>query len=60
MTMIETYAPTKKSTKNKKTIFMARCKKKIEKVPRHDLIIMMGDFNAKVGHNHTTLGKHGM
>ncbi|VDP08377.1 unnamed protein product [Schistosoma margrebowiei] len=49
MDIIQYYAPTNDSNDDIKDQFYERLQSIIEKCPRKDLIILMGDLNAKVG-----------
>jgi len=41
--------PPKRKMKKKKKNFMKTCKRSIIKSPKHDIVIIMGDLNAKIG-----------
>jgi hypothetical protein len=49
---------------NLKTDLYLALQSEIEKVPKHDVTIVMGDLNAKVGNDNTgnerVMGKYGM
>ncbi|VDP29600.1 unnamed protein product [Schistosoma curassoni] len=49
MNIIKCYAPTNDSNDDIKDHFYERLQPIIEKCPRNDLTILMGDLNAKVG-----------
>ncbi|VDP55756.1 unnamed protein product [Schistosoma curassoni] len=53
MNIIQSYAPTKNSNDDIKDQFYERLQSIIEKCPRKDLTILMGDLNAKVGIDNT-------
>ncbi|VDP51661.1 unnamed protein product [Schistosoma margrebowiei] len=53
MNIIRCYAPTNDSNDDIKDQFYERLQSVIEKCPRKDLTILMGDLNAKVGINNT-------
>ena len=38
-----------KKIKKRKVNFMIHCKQRSQKTPQHDLLLLMGDLNAKVG-----------
>ena len=64
ITIIEAYAPTEGDSDEEKDKFYNNLQHLIDKTPRHDLILLLGDFNAKVGNNFGVwgkiLGKHGI
>ena len=47
-TVIQCYAPTELATEEEKDIFYGQLQDELEKTPRHDILLLMGDFNAKV------------
>ena len=63
ITVIQCYAPTNPSPVEDKDRFYEVLQKTIDKVPKHDVLIVMGDLNAKVGADNTgcerIMGKHG-
>ncbi|KAH9592681.1 hypothetical protein MS3_00001284 [Schistosoma haematobium] len=62
MNIIQCYAPTNDSNDDIKDQFYERLQLIIEKCPRNDLTILMGDLNAKVGIDNTgcedIMGRH--
>ncbi|VDP62741.1 unnamed protein product [Schistosoma curassoni] len=62
--IIQCYAPTNDTNDDIKDQFYERLQSIIEKCPRNDLTILMGDPKAKVGIDNTeyedTMGRHGM
>ncbi|VDP79134.1 unnamed protein product, partial [Schistosoma mattheei] len=64
MNIIQCYAPINDSNDNIKDQFYERLQSIIEKCPRKDLIILVGDLNAKVGIDNTeyedVMGRHGL
>lgn len=64
VTIIEAYAPTETGEEDEKDKFYEDLQELMDKTPRHDLIMVLGDFNAKVGNRSEiwgkTLGKHGV
>jgi endonuclease/exonuclease/phosphatase family metal-dependent hydrolase len=63
LTVIEAYAPTEASNIEDKERFYNQLQETLDKTPRHDVILLLGDFNAKVGKDFEewgkTLGRHG-
>jgi hypothetical protein len=63
LTIIQCYAPTNEADDEEKTDFYLALQSEIEKVPTHDVTIVMGDLNAKVGNDNTgnerVMGKYG-
>ncbi|VDO86857.1 unnamed protein product [Schistosoma mattheei] len=64
MNIIHCYAPTNDSNDDIKDQFYERLQSIIDKCPRKDLTILMGDLNAKVGIDNTgyedIMGRHGL
>ncbi|VDP44376.1 unnamed protein product [Schistosoma margrebowiei] len=64
MNIIQCYAPTNDNNDDIKDQFYERLQSVIEKCPRKDLTILMGDLNAKVGIDNTgyedIMGRHGL
>ena len=64
ITIIQCYAPTNDSDEEDKEDFYSQLQAEVGKAPRHDLLVVMGDLNAKVGSDNTdyerVMGKHGM
>ena len=48
-TIIQCYAPTDPSEDEEKDLFYSQLQEQIDRTPRHDILIVMGDLNAKVG-----------
>ena len=63
-TLISAYAPTLNSADTAKEKFYFDLRSLLNKIPHHDKIILLGDFNARVGSNHlnwpNNLGRHGI
>ena len=63
MTIIQCYAPTNDSSDDSKDNFYSQLQTEVEKALRHDLLVVMGDLNAKVGSDtncERMMGKHGV
>ena len=52
--LIHVYAPTNDADEEVKDHFYEKLQAVVEKTPRHDLLVITGDLNAKV------MGKHGV
>lgn len=63
LTIIQCYAPTNDAEEEVKEEWYEHLQLVISKVPQHDMILIMGDMNAKVGSDNTrrerAMGKHG-
>lgn len=64
ITIIQVYAPTEESELAKKDNFYNQLNSVISKVQKGDILMLMGDLNAKVGSDNSNLehvmGKHGL
>ena len=63
-TLISVYAPTLQHSDESKEEFYSELRNVIDSVPRQDKLIILGDFNARVGADWSAwegvLGKHGV
>ena len=63
-TVIQIYAPTNETSDEMKDSFYEQLQTVIEETPTHDMLILLGDFNAKVGRpgmgEEGTIGKFGL
>ncbi|XP_064113441.1 craniofacial development protein 2-like [Macrobrachium nipponense] len=64
ITVIQVYASTEESGEDEKDEFYEKLTGVIQRVRRHDMLLLMGDFNAKVGRKYDgfqgTTGKFGI
>ena len=64
VTIIQCYAPTNVAETQEKETFYDQLQAAMDKLPRRDLKILMGDLNARVGADNTNreliMGKHGV
>ena len=58
------YAPTEQATEEEKDLFYHNLQNQIDKSPRHDIMLIMGDINAKIGSDNNgyepCMGKEGL
>ena len=63
ITLIQCYAPTNDREDTDKNAFYRQLQAEVDAVPRHDLTIVLGDLNAKVGSDNmycdSAMGEHG-
>lgn len=63
LTILQCYAPTNDAEEEVKEQFYSELLRETESIPTHDLLIIMGDLNAKVGARNEgferAMGKHG-
>ena len=64
LTLVSVYAPTLTSDDDAKASFYSQLDHTIRAVPAHDKLVVLGDFNARVGRDHRVwegiLGQHGI
>ncbi|XP_068674690.1 craniofacial development protein 2-like [Montipora foliosa] len=64
LTLISVYAPTMTNSNDIKDKFYEDLDATISSVPKPNKLLVLGDFNARVGHDHTTclniIGHHGI
>lgn len=62
ISLIVVYAPTNESTEEAKEAFIEQLQETISGIPKHDILLVIGDFNANVGNKgrEGAMGKHGI
>ena len=64
LTVVVSYAPTEEAEEEKKDDFYDQLQTAIEDVPTHDMLLIIGDLNARTGNINTgrerVMGKHGL
>ena len=64
LTIIQTYAPTEEYKEEAKELYYEQLQQICQRVPKHDLLVVMGDFNTKIGNDNKgyedILGKSGV
>ncbi|XP_056017310.1 craniofacial development protein 2-like [Ostrea edulis] len=64
LSVIACCAPTEVAEEEDKNIFYEKLQELIETTPRHDILVVLGDLNAKVGNENigkeATMGMHGI
>ena len=62
--MAAAYAPIEHADEEDKDQFYSALQAALEDIPSHDVLLLMGDFNARVGNNNEqrekTMGRHGL
>lgn len=48
-TIVEVYAPINDAVEEVKYVFYEQVQNVLGKIPKHDIVLLMGDWNAKVG-----------
>lgn len=51
MTVIEAYAPSEPVEEDSRKWFYNKLQEILESVPKHDVLLLLGDFGAQVGTN---------
>ena len=63
-TLVSAYAPTLTSPEEVKDQFYEELTRTLNSVSRHDKLILLGDFNARIGNNYDVwsgvIGRHGL
>ena len=63
-TVVQVYAPTNEADEESKDSFYDMLQRVTDEIPRHDMIMMMGDWNAKIGARQEgedgVVGRHGL
>ena len=63
LSVVTCYAPTEEAKKEEKDNFYDSLQSILEDIPKHDVLVVLGDFNARVGNDNTNreriMGKHG-
>ena len=63
LSVVTCYAPTEEAEKEEKDNFYDSLRSILEDIPKHDVLVVLGDFNARVGSDNTNreriMGKHG-
>jgi hypothetical protein len=64
VSVVQCYAPTNPTDRERKDEYYELLQSVLDKIPRRDILIVMGDMNAKVGSNNSgrerIMGKHGV
>ena len=54
--IVQVYAPTDDAEEEAKDVFYEQVQNVLDKIPKHDLVILMGHWNAKVGYQRESEG----
>lgn len=49
VTIVACYAPTEAATREEKDDFYAKLESTLQEIPAHNMLILLGDFNARIG-----------
>src|SRR6218665_2560057 len=64
VTIVQVYDPTSMASEEEQDSFFYKLQSTIDRTPKGDVIMVIGDFNAKVGHHQggdgDTIGRHGL
>lgn len=60
ISIISAYAPTEDASDEEKSVFYSNLDKACNKVPKYDVLLILGDFNAKIGKEDFLCGIAGM
>ena len=64
LTVIQVYAPTNDADDESKEEFYEQLQREVETTPRHDVLIVIGDLNVKIGEGNEgwekVMGRHGL
>ena len=64
ISIIQVYSPTNEATEEAKLAHLEQLQSVIETIPKHDMLLIMGDMNAKIGNNNTghedVMGNHAL
>jgi exonuclease III len=64
ISVVVVYSPTNESAEEAKEAFLEQLQSVVNNIPKHDVLLITGDFKAKVGTNNegheSAMGKHGI
>ena len=62
-TVVTVYAPTEDASEDDKDEFYQHCQEVLSNIPSHDIVVLMGDFNAQISSDRcgieTVVGPYG-